>query len=772
MIKSNLPVILLKGLVLLPYEEVRIELNNEISKKIIDLSNLYHDDEVLIVCPINSLEENPDTSDLPKIGVVGKIKNNILLPNGNNRIVIEGINRVRVYSYVNYSNEKDILESIVEPIETTNINETEETALLRKLFMLVDEYIMTNSNVSNSIMSKIKGLTELDKLTDIIASFMELSFEKKFNLMCNASYISRAKYLIKELVIEKKVLDLEKRIEESVENSLSQSQKEFVLREKIKLIKKELGETDSKELDVNKFHDILSSRSYPEVIKNKLKKEINRYSLMNETSPELSIVRNYIDTVLNIPFNIKSKDVKDISKVKSAIDKTHYGMDEAKARILEYIAVKNINNSVTPIICLIGPPGVGKTTFAYSVASALNKEFAKISLGGLNDVGELIGHRRTYLGSAPGKIITSLIKAGTENPVILLDEVDKISKDYKGDPANALLDILDTEINKSFIDNFIEEEVDLSNVLFILTANDETAIPNALLDRLETIYISGYTIKEKILIAKNYLLEKILINSGLKTDSINISDKDLHILINNYTKESGVRELERILNKIIRKIILEYASNKKDIKKINLKSSDIEKYIGLSKYNINKENLLFIPGFVRGLGVMPYGGVVIEVEVTSFKGTGRFKYTGRLGRLTNESIEIVLSYIKSNHLKFGIKLEDLNKKDYHINFRNSKIIKEGSSAGVVIATSLISYLINKKVPNNVSLTGEMNLNGDITGVGGLKEKIIAASLSGINKIYVPLENKIEVLNIKEDIKEKIEFIFVSNYLDIYKDLFN
>ncbi len=770
MLKSNLPVILLKGLVLLPHEEVRIELNNDISKKVIDLSNLYHDDEVLIVCPVNSLEENPDTSDLPKIGVVGKVKNNITLSNGNARIVLEGLYRVKVFSYVNYSNEEDILESIIESLETTPSGEIEETALLRKLFLLIDEYINTNPNISNSIMSKIKGLTDLDKLTDIISSFMNFTFEKKFELMCNASYISRARFLIKELAIEKRILDLEKRIDESVESSMSKSQQDYMLREKIKLIKKELGETDSKEIDVNKFNDELNNGKYPEAIDERLKKEINRYSLMNEISPELSIQRNYIDTLLNIPFGDYSKDNKDLIKIKKLLDKTHYGLEEAKSRILEYIAVKNISDSSAPIICLIGPPGVGKTTFAYSVAESLNKKFAKISLGGMSDVSELIGHRKTYLGSAPGKIITSLIKTKTLNPVILLDEVDKISKDYKGDPASVLLDILDSSTNKYFVDNFIEEEVDLSKILFILTANDESLIPAPLLDRLEIIHISGYTSNEKVLIAKNYLIDKILENNGIKKQ-VNIKDEVISQIISNYTKENGVRELERLLNKIIRKIILENELNKSKDNKINITSTDLKKYLGLQKYNIYNENINPIPGFVRGLGYMSGGGIIIEVEATSFKGKGKFKYTGRLGKLTNESIEIVLSYIRSNHDKFNIKIEDLNKKDYHINFRNSKIIKEGTSAGTLIATSIISHLLGKTISSNISFTGEMNLNGDITAVGGLKEKIVAASLGGINKIYVPLENKSEIESYKNEIKEKIEFIFVSNYIEIYEDLF-
>lgn len=771
MIKSNLPVILLKGLVLLPHAEVRIELNNDISKKVIELSNLYHDDEVLIVCPINNLEENPDTSDLPKIGVVGKVKNNITLPNGNERIVIEGLYRVKVFSYVNYSNETDILESIIEPIETKIVSEIEETALLRKLFHSLEEFISVNANISNSILSQITGLTDLDKLTDLISNFINLSFEKKFNLMCDASSTSRAKILIKELAIETSIINLEKKIDEEIDNSINKSQKDYVLKEKIKLMKEELGETSSKENDINKFKEILNN-GVPFNIKNKILKEINRYSMMSETSAELSIERNYIDTVLSIPFNKYNKNIKDIKKVKESLDKTHYGLIEAKTRIIEYIAIKSLSEGASlPIICLVGPPGTGKTTFAYSVSEALGKNFSKISLGGMNDVSELIGHRRTYVGAAPGKIITSLIKSNTMNPVILLDEVDKISKDYKGDPSSILLDILDPVTNKTFVDNFIEEEIDLSNVLFILTANDENFIPKALLDRLEVIHIDGYSATEKVIISQNYLINRILKRNDINKNLIKITDEALFYLITSYTKESGIRELERLLNKIIRKIITEYIINKKRLSKILIKEEIIYKYLGTPKYNI-KTNKDIIPGLVNGMAYSNNGGVVIEVETITYKGTGKIKCTGRIGKITNESIYIVLSYIRSNIEEFNLKIEDFKNEDFHINFRNSSIIKEGASAGVVVATSIISYLKNKKVPSNIALTGEISLNGDITGVSGLKEKILAASYNGINKIFVPFDNKHEIELLKKEFDKKINFIFVKNYKEIYNYLFS
>ena len=576
MIKSNLPVILLKNLVLLPYQEVRVEIKSEVSKKVTEISKLYHDSEVLIVCPLNSLEEKPDTSDLPRIGVDGKIKSIIDLPNGNMRVIIYGQYRVKVISYVNYSNEEDILDSIITNIEVHD-SEIECSAYQRKLMSELESYVNKNPFVTNSIMSQIRNNISLDKLTDLIGNFLPLSFEKKLNLMLDASSISRSKLLIKELAIESAVMDLEGHIETEIKKGLDDTQKEFILKEKLKVIKSELGQNDTKDDDVSKFKERLENGLFPERIKAKLLTEIERYNATSEVSPDAGVIRNYIEYLLSVPWYNETKDEKDLLRIEKKLNESHYGMDNAKLRIVEYIAVKSISPDInSPILCLVGPPGVGKTTFAESISYALNRKFVKISLGGMSDSSELVGHRRAYIGSNPGKIVSSLIRCESNNPVFLLDEVDKLKKDYKGDPASTLLDVSQ---NKRFVDNYIDEEIDLSKILFILTANDISSIPAALLDRLEIIDLTGYTDSEKLLICENYLIPNILKKAGLKNTVIKFETPAIIKIIEEYTNEAGVRELERCISKITRKVITEHIKASRKIVSVRIKEADLPHYL-------------------------------------------------------------------------------------------------------------------------------------------------------------------------------------------------
>ncbi len=772
MIKSNLPVILLKELVLLPHQEVRIEFSNEISKKIIDISSLYHDDEVLVVCPMNTLEEAPDTSDLPKMGVIGKVKSNIELPNGNIRVVLEGLRRVKILSYVNYSNEDDVLESIVCNIENNINDEIKETALLRKLMSSLEKYIVSNHLISNSIMSSIKGITDLDKLTDMVASFLPLNFEKKLNLMLNASSISRAKYLIKEISIELSVLELENKIDKDLKKELDETQKRFILNEKVKIIKKELGESDFKNADIDAFKEKIKNLSLPDKIEKRINNELKRYELTPEASPEVAVIRNYIDTLLNIPWNKESNTEKNINKIEKKLNSSHYGLNDIKERIIEYITVKeNNSSSKTPVICLVGPPGVGKTTFATSIAEALNKSFAKISLGGLSDAHELIGHRRTYIGSSPGKIVTSLVKAGTKNPVILLDEIDKITKSYQTDPASALLDILDINANNKFIDNYIEEEIDLSEVLFIVTANNVSLIPPALLDRLEIIEMNGYTEEEKIHISEDYLIKNALINVGLNSTNIKFDISTIKSIIENYTRESGVRELDRYINKIIRKILLSTKKEKQKLYNFIVTKDSLVTYlkeeIYPSKY-VKKETQ---PGFMTGVAYTILGGSTLDIEIVSYPGNGKIKTTGLLGKVMKESISVSISYLKAHAKEFKIEDNYFDNKDFHIHFTEGAVPKDGPSAGVLITTSLLSYIKNKPIKNNISMTGEMTLLGTILPIGGLKEKSLSAFRYGIDTIYLSNKNKKDLNELDESIKNNINYILVDNYIEIYRSLF-
>ena len=772
MIKSNLPVILLKKLVLLPGEEVRVEIKSDISKKVTEISKLYHDSEVLIVCPLNLLEEKPDTSDLPRIGVVGKINSVIDLPNGNERVIITGLYRVKIISYVNYSNEEDILDSIITNIETSE-SEIEWVAYQRKLQAELELYINKNPFVGNSIMSEVKQGINLDKLTDVIANFLPLSFEKKLNLMLDSSPISRCKILIKELAVESAVIDLESHIESEIKKGLDDTQKEFILKEKLKVIKNELGETNTKEEDILNYRNLVNSPKYPERIRNKLLSEIERYNATSEMSPDAGIIRNYIEYLLNVPWYTETRDERDLIKIEKKLNDTHYGMKKAKERVIEYIAVKSITDEVSsPIICLVGPPGVGKTTFAESISKALDRNFVKISLGGMSDSAELVGHRRAYIGSNPGKIVTSLIKCGSNNPVFLLDEVDKLKKDYKGDPASTLLDILDVSQNKRFVDNYIDEEIDLSKILFILTANDISNIPPALLDRLEIIDLTGYTDNEKLLISENYIIPSALKKHGLKNTIIKFETEAIKKIINEYTNESGVRELERDINKIIRKVITEHIRSSRKIVSVRIKENDIPHYLEQELYKESKYKEIIHPGVVTAVACSSIGGVSIYIECTSFKGTGKYTFTGSLGSITKESIEIALSYIKSNAKRFDIDEDFFLNNDFHINFTEGAINKDGPSAGISIVTAILSHIKGVIISDKISLTGEITLNGDILKIGGLKEKTIACKRQNIERLFIPKDNLNDIEWLEKDLKNDIEFIPVSNYLEIYEKIFS
>lgn len=772
MIKSNLPVILLKNLVLLPFQEVRVEIKSEISKKVTEISKLYHNSEVLVVCPLNSLEENPDTSDLPKIGVVGKIKSIIDLPNGNMRVILVGMHRVKVIDYVNYSNEKDILDSIITSISKKE-NEPETIAYLRKLSSELENYVDKNPFISNEIISQIKKCDSLDKLTDIIANFLPLSFDKKLSLMLETSAINRAKQLIKELAIECAVIDLEGHIETKIKKGLDDTQKEFILKEKLKIIKDELGEINSKEEDIISYKEKLNNGVFPERIKSKLTSEIERYNATSEMSPDAGVIRNYIEYLLAVPWYKETKDEKDLVKIEKKLNSSHYGMEAAKMRIVEYIAVKSINTSITsPIICLVGPPGVGKTTFAESISQALNREFVKISLGGMSDSAELVGHRRAYIGSNPGKIVTSLIKCGSMNPVFLLDEVDKLKKDYKGDPASTLLDILDVSQNKRFTDNYIDEEIDLSKILFVLTANDISSIPTALLDRLEIIDLTGYSNEEKMQISENYLIPNMLKKHGLKNNVIKFEKESIKKMIDDYTNEAGVRELERCLNKIIRKIITKYIKASRKIVSVRIRESDLPHYLDKELFINTKPRKITVPGVIRAVACNALGGTTLDIEVSMYKGCGRYTFTGSLGDTIKESIEVALSYIKSNAKEFKINEEVFLNNDFHIHFTESSVQKDGPSAGIAITTAILSLLKNEVISDELTMTGEITLKGEVLKVGGIKEKTIASSRNKIHKIFLPEENIYDTTWLENDLKNEVEFIGVKNYIEIYKKIFS
>lgn len=754
--KENLPILLLKKLILLPNQEIRLEINNDISKTAIDDAVKNYNSNILVISPINLLEEKPTTTDLPKVGVIGKIKTKIKLPNGNYRIIIKGINRVQVLEYFQTNN--GILKSTVKRLYIKTFNEVKETALSRKLKELINEYILINSESSNVITSTIENVTDLDMLTDIIVSFLPMDQNKKLIYMNEFDYIKRAENLIKDINIELEVINLDTKIDDEIREKFEKEQRDYILKEKINKLNNELGILTDKQLEVNHYKEILDDLVLTDKIKNKLYNEIKRYEYTTDNSPDISVIRNYLEWVLNLPWNKYSKEETNLANVRKNLDKTHYGLENIKKRILEFVSIKKINKDVSsPILCLVGPPGVGKTTLGISISSALNREFYKISVGGLNDTSELVGHRKTFLGANPGKIVQGINKCGVMNPVILIDEVDKMSQDFKGDPTSTLLDILDESQNTMFVDNYIEEPIDLSKVMFILTANSLNDIPSALKDRLEIIEVNSYTEYEKIDIAKKYLIPDIFIKYGVK--KINFSDETILYIINNYTKEAGVRELDRILKRLIRNYYLE---NNKD-KSITL--DYINKTLGSPKYT--KEKIDNHKGVTNSLAWTPYGGNIQKIECIKLSGNGNIITTGNIESILKESISVAISFIK--YKKYTS--VDFNKIDLHINALNAGIKKDGSSGGVAIVTSILSKLKNKIVSSDIAMTGEITLNGDILAVGGIKEKIIGAYNNDIKVVYIPFNNKIDLSDIPNNIKEELNIKLVKNYQEIYDEIF-
>lgn len=763
--KSNLPVLLLKNMVLFPYNEIRIEFDKEEDKKLLSLSESCYESSILIVNPKDSLETDPEIEELPNFGIVGKVKMKLDMPNGKTRIILLGEKRAKVYAY---SKDDGIYEALYSTVSEEELSVKEEMAYVRALNKHIDVYVREVPYMSNTILSQTAGISNIDKLTDVVVLYLPITLDRKLEYLKEASSTSRVKMILDDINKDIEILRLEQKIEASVAMGLEQSQKEFVLKEKIKAIREELGEEEQNETEILK--DKINALDAPKKVKDKLLVELNKYSMSNYSSPETGMIRTYIDWLLNLPWNNYTEDRKDLKKVREILDSTHYGLENVKDRVIEYLAVKqNTNNLRSPIICLVGPPGVGKTTFAKNIAKSLNRKVTKISVGGINDEAEIIGHRRAYIGSAPGLIIQGMKKAGTTNPVFIIDEIDKMTKDIKGDPASSLLEVLDKEQNKYFVDHYIEEEFDLSNVMFIATANYLSQIPEELKDRLEIIELSSYTEFEKLDIAKNYLIVNSLKEHGLKPHEVTFTDDAILTLIRNYTKESGVRELDRLISTILRKIVKRIVVDK-DKKKYSIDSDDLEKYLGIKKYLYNDNKDTERIGIVNGMAYTIYGGDILPIETAMFKGKEELILTGSLGEVMQESAQIAFDYIKANSDKFGVNLDKLENKSIHIHVPEGAIQKEGPSAGVALTTALISLFTNRPISSRISMTGEITLTGRVLPIGGLKEKVIGAYRAMINKIYIPKENEKDLKDIPDNIKENIKFVLVNDYVDIYNDI--
>lgn len=750
--KENIPVLLLKKLTILPSQEVRIELNNELSKKVIDLSTIEFSNKILIVLPSNTLEESPTITDLPKSGVLTLINSKIVLPNNNYRVVLKGLNRVKINNYQSYPSDKSILIGNAKMLYIDKGETLEETALRKRLVSLINTYIKINPEIDNSIITKINNSASLGDITDIVVTFLRLPKDKKIYYMNEFDDILRAKALIKEINIELEIFKLDGKIEKEIKESFAKEQKEFVIKERIRKLNEELGVSSSKETELNDLKDKIDNFNCPEEVKRKLSNELQRYEYTPVSSPEISMIRTYIDTLLSLPYNQSSTEETSKDKIRKELDKTHYGLEDVKNRIIEYAVLKKNNPDLeNPIICLVGAPGIGKTSIARTIATALKRKFTKISLGGLNDSSELIGHRRTYLGSAPGKIISSLIKCQTNNPVILLDEVDKLVKDYKGDPASVLLDILDSKQNKDFTDNYIEEAFDLSKCLFILTANDAKEIPSILRDRLELIYLPSYTIYDKKDIASMYLLNTICSKYNTKLE---INEDVILDIIKYYTMESGVRELNRLLDKVVRYLVI----NK--IKEIT--PSDLEIILGNKIYtNDSKTNKV---GEVNIIGVTPFGGTMLKVQA-AYNNYNSLNITGNVGDKLKDAVNLCLAYLDSEGLL------DLKKKGLYLNFSGSNLTIDGASGSAGIVTSILSLINDKEISSDIALIGNIDLYGNILKVSKLKEKIITAYNAGIRTIYLPQGNIEDEKDLPLFILKEMALIHTSNYSEIKKYLF-
>jgi len=761
---EKLLVLIINDMVIFPNNEVRIEYDNNYDNQIINIVDHIEDNLMLIVNPID--DKAKGITSLPKYGILGRLKLKMNVPNGKTRIVIEGLDRVEL---LNYEEEDNYYKASYKDIELEEKEDYKNYGNL--LLKSLDTYINKVPYMGNAILTQIDQVDNLSDLCDLIASFLPLGYDQKKKYITTLSPTERCELLIEDMSRDLKFVEIEQNIEKKVEEELNETQKEYFLREKIKEMQKELGDTNSKDIDVEKLKDRLKKLKCSTKIKEKIKSEIDKYETLHSHSPELGMVREYLDWMLNLPWNKYTKDNNNLEDVQNILNSTHYALSEVKDRIIEYLAVKqNTNNLKSPIICLVGPPGVGKTSLAISIAKSLGRNVAKISVGGINDEAEIVGHRRTYIGANPGRIIQGIRKAGSTNPVFIIDEIDKMTKDIKGDPASSLLEVLDPEQNAKFSDHYIEEEFDLSKVMFIATANYIEQIPFELRDRLEIINISSYTEFEKLDIAKNHLIPKELEQHGLTTLQVQITDKAIMTMIRNYTKEAGVRELERVIATMLRKIVKELLLNK-DSTFFNITEKDLDKYLGKKKYFYMENVKNREPGVVNGLAYTIFGGDVLPIEVNKFKGKGNLTLTGSLGEVMQESCQIALDYIKANIDKFKIKNSLLEENDIHIHVPEGAVNKDGPSAGITITTAIISLLLNKPVDNTIAMTGEITLRGRVLAIGGLKEKVIGAHRAGVKKIFIPIENKPDIDEIPEEIKKEIEFICVRSYQDVFNKLF-
>ena len=759
----KMPAVALRGMVSLPGMVAHFDVSRAKSIKAVEEA-MMDEQKIFLVAQKDVEQENPDIEDLFKIGIIAEVKQVIKLQNNIVRILVEGKERAELSAFL--ENPDYLLAEIIRFDEEVDDGLPEEAkeAMLRSIQETFGKYVVVNPKMGKELQRQLSEITDLEKLMNQLANSLPVHFEEKQKILDAVSMTERYEVLMALLLKEIEIIAIKNDFQAKVKAHVDKNQKEYLLREQMKVIREELGE-DNTESDADHFMDALGKIKADKEVKEKIKKEIDRFKNISSSSSESAVARGYIETLLELPWNKTSRDNKDLKNAEQILNADHYGLEKVKERMLEFLAVRNLTSKgESPIICLVGPPGTGKTSIARSVAKALDKKYVRISLGGVRDEAEIRGHRRTYVGAMPGRIVNGLRSAGVKNPLMLLDEIDKMSSDYKGDTASALLEVLDAEQNKKFRDHYVEIPIDLSEVLFIATANSVQDIPRPLLDRMELIEVTSYTENEKLHIAKEHLLAKQMERNGIRPEQLAITDKAMAKIISGYTREAGVRNLERKLGEICRKAARPLYEGEKE--KIKVTEQNLEKFLGKEKYSFDKKNDTDEVGIVRGLAWTSVGGDTLEIEVNIMPGKGEFQLTGQLGDVMKESAQAGISYIRSVSEEYHIPKKFFQENDIHIHIPEGAVPKDGPSAGITMATAMLSAITKTPVRADVAMTGEITLRGRVLPIGGLKEKTLAAKNAGIKTICVPKKNEKDIDEISPEIKKGLKIVFVEQMKDV------
>lgn len=759
----KMPAVALRGMVILPGMVAHFDVSRAKSIKAVEEA-MMDEQKIFLVAQKDVEQENPDIEDLFKIGIIAEVKQVIKLQNNIVRILVEGKERAELSAFL--ENPDYLLAEIIRFDEEVDDGLPEEAkeAMLRSIQETFGKYVVVNPKMGKELQRQLSEITDLEKLMNQLANSLPVHFGEKQKILDAVSMTERYEVLMALLLKEIEIIAIKNDFQAKVKAHVDKNQKEYLLREQMKVIREELGE-DNTESDADHFAEALGKIRADKEVKEKIKKEIDRFKNISSSSSESAVARGYIETLLELPWNKTSRDNKDLKNAEQILNADHYGLEKVKERMLEFLAVRNLTSKgESPIICLVGPPGTGKTSIARSVAKALDKKYVRISLGGVRDEAEIRGHRRTYVGAMPGRIVNGLRSAGVKNPLMLLDEIDKMSSDYKGDTASALLEVLDAEQNKKFRDHYVEIPIDLSEVLFIATANSVQDIPRPLLDRMELIEVTSYTENEKLHIAKEHLLAKQMERNGIRPEQLAITDKAMAKIISGYTREAGVRNLERKLGEICRKAARPLYEGEKE--KIKVTEQNLEKFLGKEKYSFDKKNDTDEVGIVRGLAWTSVGGDTLEIEVNIMPGKGEFQLTGQLGDVMKESAQAGISYIRSVSEEYHIPKKFFQENDIHIHIPEGAVPKDGPSAGITMATAMLSAITKTPIRADVAMTGEITLRGRVLPIGGLKEKTLAAKNAGIKTICVPKKNEKDIDEISPEIKKGLEIVFVEQMKDV------